>query len=311
MTFLDRYFPTTFAGAENFMASDRPNLSERICLVTGANSGIGRETALGLAKSGATVLVVARDRSKGEVAVSEIKKASGSKNIALFTAELTNIGEMNTLLADVKDRYGKLNILVNNAGAIFGERKTTEEGLELTFATNHLNYFIMSHLFLDLLKKGSAESKTPSRIVNVASEAHRAVRSETTDWQCENRTYNPMEVYGLSKLANILFTRELSAKLNPAEITVNCLHPGVVRTGFGTQGNWGFMGTLFNLARPFFISAEKGARTSLFLASESELQQCTGRYFKNCSEAKPSALAFNETMSKNLWETSRKITGLG
>lgn len=120
-----------------------------------------------------------------------------------------------------------------------------------------------------------------------------------------------MEVYGLSKLANILFTRELAAQLNPAEITVNCLHPGVVRTGFGTQGDWGFLGTLFNLARPFFISPEKGARTSLFLASESQVSQVTGRYFKNCSEAKPSSLAFNDSMAKNLWETSRRITGMG
>ncbi len=293
------------------MTSSHPPLNGRVCLVTGANSGIGRETALGLAKAGATVLAVCRDRSKGEVAVAELRKASGSKAISLLTADLTNISEMQTLHADVKEKFGKVDILVNNAGAIFGERRTTEDGLELTFATNHLNYYIMSHLFLDLLKKASAETKTPSRIVNVASEAHRAVRSETIDWQCENRTYKPMEVYGLSKLANILFTRELAARLNPAEITVNCLHPGVVRTGFGTQSEWGFLGTLFNLARPFFISPEKGARTSLYLALGSDVSQITGRYFKNCAEAKPAHLAFNENMAKNLWETSRRITGLG
>ncbi|MEY3901445.1 MAG: hypothetical protein RL189_751 [Pseudomonadota bacterium] len=293
------------------MTTEQSTLKGRICLVTGANSGIGRETASGLLKAGATVLAVCRDRSKGEVAVAEIKKASGLKAISLFTADLTNMDEMQTLHADVKEKFGRLDILVNNAGAIFGERRTTENGLELTFATNHLNYFVMSHLFLDLLKKGTAESKQASRIVNVASEAHRAVRGETVDWQFENSPYKPMEVYGLSKLANILFTRELAAQLNPAEITVNCLHPGVVRTGFGTQGDWGFLGTLFNLARPFFISPEKGARTSLFLASESQVSQVTGRYFKNCSEAKPSSLAFNDSMAKNLWETSRRITGMG
>lgn len=293
------------------MTSQQSSLKERICLVSGANSGIGRETALGLLKAGATVLAVCRDRSKGEVAVAEIKKASVLKNIVLFTADLTNIEEMQTLHADVKEKFGRLDVLVNNAGAIFGERRTTENGLELTFATNHLNYFVMSHLFLDLLKKGTAETKQPSRIVNVASEAHRAVRAETMDWQVENSHYKPMEVYGLSKLANILFTRELAGRLNPAEITVNCLHPGVVRTGFGTQGDWGFLGTLFNLARPFFISPEKGARTSLFLASESQVSQVTGRYFKNCSEAKPSSLAFNDYMAKSLWETSRRITGMG
>lgn len=286
-------------------------LKGRICLVTGANSGIGRETALGLAKAGATVLAVCRDRPKGEVAVSEIKKASGSKNVVLFNADLTVMSEMKTLHADIKEKFGRIDVLVNNAGAIFGERRTTEDGLELTFATNHLNYFIMSHLFLDLLKKGAQDMKVPARIVNVASEAHRAVRSQTVDWQCENGAYKPMEVYGLSKLANILFTRELSARLNPAEITVNCLHPGVVRTGFGTQDDWGFLGTLFNLARPFFISPEKGARTSLYLATEPQLTQKTGGYFKNCKEAKPSELAFNEHMAKNLWETSARITGLG
>lgn len=286
-------------------------LKGRICLVTGANSGIGKETALGLARRGATVLIVSRDRSKGEVAVSEIKKASGSKTVSLFTADLTVRSEMQTLHADIREKYGQIHVLVNNAGAIFGERKTTEDGLELTFATNHLNYFIMTHLFLDLLKKGAHDSKAPSRIVNVASEAHRQVRNETLDWQFENSEYSPMFVYGLSKLANILFTRELAQRLAPAEIVTNCLHPGVVRTSFGTQNDWGFLGVLFNAARPFFISPEKGARTSLFLATENEAAQAHGSYFKNCRETKPSSLAFNEKMAKNLWETSVRLTGLG
>ncbi|MBM3381714.1 MAG: SDR family oxidoreductase [Betaproteobacteria bacterium] len=286
-------------------------LKGRICLVTGANSGIGKETALGLARRGASVLAVCRDRSKGEVAVSEIKKASGSKSVSLFTADLTQMSEMHTLQADIREKYGQLHVLVNNAGAIFGERKTSEDGVELTFATNHLNYFIMSHLFLDLLKKGAHECKQPSRIVNVASEAHRQIRSETIDWQFENSDYKPMFVYGLSKLANILFTRELALRLNPAEIATNCLHPGVVRTGFGTQNDWGFLGVLFNAARPLFLTPEKGARTSLYLAAELEGAKTHGAYFKNCREAKPSQLAFNEKMAKNLWETSVRLTGLG
>jgi NAD(P)-dependent dehydrogenase (short-subunit alcohol dehydrogenase family) len=293
------------------MTTSVSSMKGRVCLVTGANSGIGRETALGLAKAGATVLAVCRDRSKGEVAVAEIKKASGSKNVSLFTADLTSIGEMRTLHADVKEKFGYVDVLVNNAGALFSERKTTDDGLEMTFATNHLNYFVMSHLFLDLLKKSAAEAKSPARIINVASEAHRSIRAETIDWQCETGEYKPFEVYGLSKLANILFTRELSARLNPAEITVNSLHPGVVRTSFGTQGNWGWMGTLFNLARPLFLTPEKGARTSLYLASEAEISQLTGCYFKNCSQSKPSALAFNDRMGKNLWEVSKRITGMG
>lgn len=286
-------------------------LKGRICLVTGANSGIGKETALGLARLGATVIMVCRDRSKGEVAVSEVKKASGSRAVALLTADLTQTSEMQTLHADVREKFGSINVLVNNAGAIFGERQTTEDGLELTFATNHLNYFIMSHLFLDLLKKGATESKHASRIVNVASEAHRQIRSETLDWQCENTPYKPMSVYGLSKLANILFTRELAARLNPSEITANCLHPGVVRTAFGSKNDWGMLGVLFNAARPFFLTPEKGARTSLYLATEPAVSQVHGAYFKDCSEAKPSALAFNERMAKNLWETSVRLTGLG
>lgn len=286
-------------------------LHDRICLVTGANSGIGKETALGLAKLGAKVIMVCRDRSKGEVAVSDVKKASGNKAVTLLTAELTRREEMQTLLADVRDKFGSLHVLVNNAGAIFGERQTTEDGLELTFATNHLNYFIMSHLFLDLLKKGASESQQPSRIVNVASEAHRQIRSETHDWQCENSTFRPMSVYGLSKLANILFTRELATRLNSTEVTTNCLHPGVVRTGFGSNNNWGILGLLFNAARPLFISPEKGARTSLLLAAEESTRQAHGAYFKNCKEAKPSAMAFNDKMAKNLWETSVRLTGLG
>jgi NAD(P)-dependent dehydrogenase (short-subunit alcohol dehydrogenase family) len=282
----------------------------RIFLVTGANTGIGKETVLGLAKAGATIIAVCRDRSKGEVAVAELKKATASKSIHLFTADLTSMADMKTLHSDVKDKFGYINVLINNAGAIFGERRTTEEGLELTFATNHLNYFIMSHLFLDLLKKGAAESNEPSRIINVASEAHRNVRLETLDWHSENTPYKPFNAYSLSKLANILLTQELSAKLNPAEITVNCLHPGVVRTGFGTQEPWGFIGRIFNLFRPFFLSPAKGARTSLYLATDSSLSQTTGRYFKGCREVQPSLLASNERMAKNLWETSCRLTGL-
>ncbi|MEY2988655.1 MAG: hypothetical protein RJB13_2176 [Pseudomonadota bacterium] len=283
----------------------------KICLVTGANSGIGRETALGLARSGATVIIVCRDRSKGEVALSEIKKASGNKSIVLLTADLTQASDIQTLHNDVKDKFGHINVLVNNAGAIFGSRNTTEEGIELTFATNHLNYFMMSHAFLKLLQAGAKESGTKSRIVNVASEAHRQVKCETHDWQCENTEFNPMNVYGLSKLANILFTKELAQRLNPAECSVNCLHPGVVRTGFGAKNDWGVLGFLFNAARPFLLSPEQGAKTSLYLATEDSPAQCHGAYFKNCKEVKPSQFAFNEQMSKSLWDTSIKLTGMG
>lgn len=285
-------------------------LQGRICVVTGANSGIGRETALGLAQRGATVLAVCRDRSKGEVAVATLKKESGSKNIALFNADLTSRSEIETLHADIKEKYGQIHILVNNAGAIFAERHITEDGLEMTFATNHLNYFMMSLVFLDLLEKGARDTGQPSRIVNVASEAHRTVRAETLDWQTELGPYHPMRVYGLSKLANILFTKTLAAKLNPTEITVNCLHPGVVRTGFGTQSNWGFLGILFNLFRPFYISPNKGARTSIYLACDDNVVNTTGCYFKKCRQAKTSSLAFNEKMAKSLWETSQALTGL-
>ena len=283
----------------------------KICLVTGANSCIGRETALGLARSGATVILVCRDRSKGEVALSEVKKASGNKRVVLLTADLTLASDIQTLQSDVKDKFGHLNVLINNAGAIFGARNTTEEGVELTFATNHLNYFMMSHAFLNLLRAGAKENGLRSRIVNVASEAHRQVKSETFDWQCENTEFKPMNVYGLSKLANILFTRELAQRLNPAECTVNCLHPGVVRTGFGSNNDWGFLGFLFNAARPFLLSPEQGAKTSLYLATEDSPAESHGAYFKNCKKARPSQFAFNEQMSKNLWDTSIKLTGMG
>ncbi len=283
----------------------------KVCLVTGANSGIGRETALGLARAGATVILVCRDRSKGEVALSEIKRASANKSVVLLTADLTQAADIQTLQSDVKDKFGHVNVLINNAGAIFGARNTTEEGIELTFATNHLNYFMMSHAFMKLLQTGAKESGVKSRIINVASEAHRQVNSETLDWQCENTEFKPMSVYGLSKLANILFTRELAQRLNPAECTVNCLHPGVVRTGFGANNDWGLLGFLFNAARPFFLSPEQGAKTSLYLATHDSPAECHGSYFKNCKEVRPSQFAFNEKMSKNLWETSVRLTGMG
>lgn len=287
------------------------DIQGKVCVVTGANSGIGRETALGLARAGATVVLVCRDRSKGEVALSEIKRSSSNKNVLLLTADLTQASDIQTLQSDVKDKFGHVHVLINNAGAIFGERRTTEEGIELTFATNHLNYFMMTHAFMKLLLAGAKEAGRPSRIINVASEAHRQVRSETFDWQFENTDFKPMNVYGLSKLANILFTRELAQRLNPAECTVNSLHPGVVKTGFGTNNDWGLLGFLFNAARPFFLTPEQGAKTSLYLATENSLAETHGAYFKNCKETRPSRFAFNEKMSKSLWDTSVKLTQMG
>ncbi len=274
----------------------------KICLVTGANSGIGKVTALELARAGATVVMVARNKAKGEEALAEVRRASGSNTVELMLADLSSQKSIRSLAEQFKAKYDRLDVLVNNAGAILSNRELSVDGYEMTFALNHLGYFLLTNLLLDRLKAGA-----PSRVVNVSSAAHRMGHIHFDDLQLE-RGYSAWKAYGQSKLANVLFTVELARRLEGTGVTANSLHPGFVRSNFNT-------GTAVNrlvmkLVSPFAISVEKGAETSVYLATSPEVEGVTGKYFAKKQVARTSAEANDPAVARRLWEVSEKLTGL-
>ncbi len=276
-------------------------MKDRICMVTGANAGIGKETALGLARMGATVVMVCRNQAKGEAAQADIRAGSGSDSVDLLLADLSSQAAIRQLADTFKAKYQHLHVLVNNAGAIFMRRQQTVDGLELTFALNHLNYFLLTNLLLDLLK-----ASAPARIVNVASAAHWKRTLNFDDLQNENG-YNGMNVYGQSKLANILFTRELSRRLEGTGVTANCLHPGFVGSSFAA--NNGFLPALgMRLMKPFILSSAEGAETSIYLASSPDVEGKTGGYYTKKREASSDRASQDPAAAEKLWRISEHLT---
>jgi NAD(P)-dependent dehydrogenase (short-subunit alcohol dehydrogenase family) len=279
------------------------NMTDKVCLITGGNSGIGKETAVGLAKLGANVVIVSRNMDKGEAAILEIKSRSGNQNVSLLQADLSSIDSVRELADDFRRHDKKLHILINNAGVYLPKHTVTEDGLEATFATNHLGHFLLTNLLLDLLK-GNA----PSRIINVTSSAHQGYKINFDDLQSEKK-YSAFHAYGQSKLANILFTYQLAKKLEGTGVTANCLHPGVVRTGFGKD-----QGGLFSIAvriiSPFMMSPEKAARAAVYLATAPELENVTGKHYTKGKEERSSKESYDEPTAERLWQESSKLTGL-
>ncbi|MCP4547540.1 MAG: SDR family oxidoreductase [bacterium] len=278
-------------------------MSGRYCVVTGASSGIGQVTALELAKMGAYVILVCRDKARGELAREMIRRESGSNSVDLFLADLSSQASIWKLAAELKGRFPRLHVLVNNAGAIFPERRLNAEGLEMTFALNHIAYFLLSNLLLDVMKD------SPSRIINVASRAHVRGKINLEDLQAE-RGWSPMGSYAASKLANILFTREFARRLRGSKVTVNCLHPGVVASRFGSSGPVG-MRLVYKLLRPILLSNERGADTVIHLASSPEVEGVSGEYFVGRIEKAPSRRARNGEAASGLWKASAAITRVG
>jgi NAD(P)-dependent dehydrogenase (short-subunit alcohol dehydrogenase family) len=278
-------------------------MSGKTCLVTGATSGIGRATALGLARLGATVIVVGRDQRRGETAVNEIKASTGNASVHLLCADLSSQAEVRRLANEVQAGYPRLHVLVNNAGGVFARRTLTADGIEMTFALNHLAYFLLTNLLLDLLRAGA-----PARIVNVTSEAQRNGTIEFDDLQGAER-YGGFRAYSQSKLANLLFTYELARRLGGASITANAVHPGAVRTGFGLN-NRGWLRVLMYLVRPFERSPERGAETPIYLASAPELEGVTGKYFIDKKEARSSRESYDHAVAERLWQVSERLTNL-
>jgi NAD(P)-dependent dehydrogenase (short-subunit alcohol dehydrogenase family) len=248
-------------------------MPNKTILITGATNGIGLETARGLAKTGAHLILVARDAAKGERVVAELKKATQNEQIDLLIADLSRQNSVRALATQVLDRYPRLDVLVNNAGGVFNPRTITADGIETTWAVNHLAYFLLTHLLLDRLKAGA-----PTRIVSVSSAAHFGGRIRLDDPEFKNGGYNAMGAYSQSKLANILFTKELARRLAGSGVTANCLHPGMVATGFG-RSTMGWMGSIVGLAMRFGLSPEQGAATSIYLATSPAVADVSGEYF--------------------------------
>jgi retinol dehydrogenase-12 len=276
-------------------------MRDKTVLITGATSGIGRATALGVARQGATVVVLCRDRAKGEALLSELR-AAGAAEVDLIVADLAVQAEVRRAAAEFLASGRPLHVLVNNAGVVNLERSVTPDGLETTFAVNHLAYFLFTLLLLDRLRESA-----PARIVNVSSDAHKLGPLDFDDLQSERR-YSVMRVYGRSKLANILFTAELARRLAGSGVTVNSLHPGAVATGLG-KNNGGWAKALIALLKPFFRSPDDGAATSLFLATSPAVEGVSGRYFVKCRERTPSAAAQDAAAAARLWTVSEQLVG--
>lgn len=276
----------------------------KIVLITGANSGIGKETAKELARQGATIYMVCRSRKRGEDAKKEIVAYSKNPNVHIRLCDLASLGSIHEYGMNIREELSHIDVLINNAGALFGNRMMTLDGLEMTFALNHVGYFLNTHYLLDLVRKG-----TDKRIINVASVAHKSVsKIDFSDLQSEKK-YAQMMVYGRSKLYNIYFTRELARRVKEEGITVNCLHPGVVSTNFGNTANW-YMRVAMPLGRKFMIGARKGAQSSVYLASSPKVDGITGQYFDKGKPGKPTRIAQNDQYALKIWEATMDITGL-
>ena len=279
-------------------------MSGKTCLVTGATSGIGKETALRLAMLGATVVLVARDAARGAAAGDEIRQRVPHSRVETVTADLASLTEVRRLAEEVLARYDRLDVLVNNAGVISMRRQVTAEGLETTFATNHLGPFLLTNLL-----RARLEGSAPARVVTVSSAAHKQVRTIPWDDLPSGVRAERGQTYPLSKLLNILFTAELARRLTGTGVTANCLHPGFVRTALGRDVT-GVLGAVVRLALPFQPGPATGARTSVYLASSPEVADVTGGYFVKSKPAVPSSLARDAQAAARLWTLSEELAGL-
>jgi NAD(P)-dependent dehydrogenase (short-subunit alcohol dehydrogenase family) len=274
----------------------------KICLVTGATAGIGRATALGLARQGALVVITGRDAARTQETLEEIRKETGNRQVESLLADFSSQAEVRRLAAEFRARHGRLDVLLNNAGAVFMERGVTVDGFERTWAVNHLASFLLTLELLDLLK-----ASAPARIVNVSSGLH-ARQTLDLDKIQEEKIYG-VKGYGQSKLANVLFTYALARRLTGTGVTANCLHPGVVSTSLmKPKGNLAAK-VVMALMQPFLTSPEKGAATSLYLASSPEVEGVSGKYFIKCKVKPSSPVSYDEALQERLWELSLKQTG--
>ena len=273
-------------------------------VITGATSGIGAVTATTLARQGAKVVFIARDRPRGEQLLQQLRAISPGAGHLLHCADLALMAQAKRVAGAIADSEQRIDVLVNNAGAVFSRRELTAEGLEKTFATNHMAYFVVTAVLLERLKA------TPgARIVSTASDAYKAARLNFDDLQSSGG-YGAFGTYGRSKLMNVLFTRLLARRLAGTGVTANCHHPGFVATRFGDSGS-GFMNLVLQTAKRFALTPEQGARTMIYLASSPEVAQVSGSYFYKCRPAKLMRQARNDADAQRLWDISAQLSGVG
>jgi retinol dehydrogenase-14 len=276
---------------------DRGPMAGRTVLITGATGGIGKATALGLAAMGAHLAITGRDLGRTDTAAREIRAAGGGQ-VDVFVADLSSRAKVRRLADEVLQRLPRLDVLVNNVGGYWNTRHVTADGLERTFALNHLAPFLLTNLLLDRLRDSA-----PARVVTVSSHAHTGGRIDFDDLQGE-RSYSGARAYNQSKLANVLFTYELGRRLQGTSVTANALHPGVVRTSFGAEDPAGIQRLLVPLIRPFMKSPARGAATSIHVASAPELDQVTGTYFARSKPRRSSERSYDEAAAARLWRVS-------
>lgn len=279
----------------------------KICLVTGASSGIGKATALGLTKTGATVVMVCRDTARGQAALTEIRQQGGTGDVDLLIADLSSQADIRRLAAEYKSKYRQLHVLINNAGVYYTKRHVTVYGLEAMFAVNYLARFLLSNLLLDIIKKSA-----PARIINVAGAYHAKGKINFDDLQGE-KDFDGQRANHQSKLADVLFTYELTRRLEGIGVTVNCLHPGMVATDLIDKDKDfpRFFKYLYKLSRPLMKSPAKGADTSIYLASSPEVEGVTGQYFVDRKIAPSSPESHDVQLAKRLWDVSEKLAKRG
>jgi len=275
-------------------------------VVTGGTSGIGEVAACELARKGARIVLIARDHARGEDTLSKLRNINPTAQHTIHYGDLSSIADMKRVATMIASTEPKIDVLVNNAGAVFLARHESVDGLEMTFATNHMAYYIITNILLPNLKAAGN-----ARIVSTASDAHKAGRLDFDDLQ-SRKSYASFRAYGTSKLENILFTREIAHRLEGSGVTANCLHPGFVGTRFGqNNAKSAFMKTVARIAMSFGIRPEEGAKTIIYLATTPEVEGKSGGYYYKCKLTTPSAAAQSDADAKRLWDVSRELSGIG
>lgn len=274
-------------------------MKDQIALITGASSGIGKATALELARRQYTLILISQNERRGTQIIRDIYKAVPDAEAEFMPCDLADLKAVRQVAANIHLKYSHLDVFVNNAGILPGQREITPDGFERSWATNHLGPFLLTNLLLDLVKQAPA-----ARVINVSSEAHRLGKIEL-DPMINEKKYSAFAAYCDSKLANVLFTYELARRLELTKVTVNALHPGVIASSFGQTGS-GLLKWLFRLGRPFMQTPEKGAATVIYLATSPEVASTTGMYFKNKKPIKSAPLSYNQTLARQLWQLSEQ-----
>jgi NAD(P)-dependent dehydrogenase (short-subunit alcohol dehydrogenase family) len=287
------------------MANFELSMREKVCLITGGTSGIGEATAYAVAKKGATTVVVGRNPEKSAGVVEKIKLQTINPNVSFLLADLSSQAQIHQLAEQFKRQHSRLDVLVNNAGGAFFERQLSADGIEMTFALNHLSGFLLTALLLDTLK-----ASTPSRIINISSATHKAAHMDENDWQTQKK-YSGMEAYHRSKLANLLFTYELARQLEGTGVTANAVKPGFTKTGLGQNNKWSPVLLLLRLMTAIAAqSAEKGAETAIYLATSPEVTTVSGKYFDKQVAILSSKESYNAAAAKHLWQLGEALVRL-